>query len=74
MRIKIGLGRRDYKKQSNEISNFYELFSFRKRRIKLVKRITEGESCMNAIIGYKNNMGIRWVSISLLFCFIKIYY
>lgn len=74
MKIKFGLGKSDYKKQSNETGNFFGSFKPKKQHIKLIKRIGEGESCVNAIIGYKNVYKLRWVSLSFFFCFVKIYY
>jgi len=54
---------------------------------KVFKRISEGENCFNAIIGYKNwyptgnfsekekyECRLRWISICLGFIGLKIYY
>lgn len=42
------------------------------KKWRFIKKIREAETCTNAVLGYKKSL--KWISFSLLFIFIKIYY
>lgn len=54
-----------------ENTSIRKIFSLKQWR--LFKRISEGETCFNALIGYKNLDTLKFISICFFFVGIKIY-